>query len=289
MKRFCNTNYYKNKYSQIDRICNAPFNLDLAIFGSAYASYDFDFQEEDIYAYNFGFASQFLYYTEFFVKKYISHVRKNGCVAIVLPPLIFMETGEDAYGGRDRYITICEENEFEIKYYHIKKILDCHRALFFPWRWRYCIFDKPLDKQFSEKNELTKEQIERKTDERIASWNAKYQLFDKNDYTNFKEKTKKAANILKNIIGLIENDGKRCCLIVPPVSSSLRSRIPSELLQAILYDRVEETCDVTILDYWNDARFADEQYYIHIDFMNAIGRKEFTKQVVKDLRIKKLL
>lgn len=284
MKKFRNTNYYKNKYFQKDRISNAIGKFDLAVFGSAYASYDFDFEGLDVRAHNFGFASQFMYYTDFFIDKFLPQVNVDGCVAIVLPPLALMETGENAYGGAESYVFICDKNYFNIPRYRLKKLMDSHRLLFCPWRLKYCFWDQPLDRRFLYSNELSDEQIENKVQSRIDSWNKKYHLFDKHDYTKCIEQTIPSLKMLNIIIKKIEADGKKCCLIIPPVAGVFREKIPERLMQVILYDRIKELGDVMLLDYWNDERFASKDLYVHIDFMNATGRKKFTAQVVSDLK-----
>ena len=70
-----------------------------------------------------------------------------------------------------------------------------------------------------------------------------------------------------------------------PVTKKLSSKFPEDFIQKHILRYINESNKqgVPVVNYLKDERFASQDFYINSFFMNATGRKYFTKTFINEL------
>ena len=294
--------YYKKYifyYSQEAHIQRGLLNkYDMVAYGSSYARYAFAFKAAGVNGYNMGFAAQFFYYTEKMIKQY-QEIYNKGCqIVIVVPDLVFAETGKGIYGS-ERYIHILNKDVLEDEYsltHYIREVLFpvfCHPRLVFTVVKNIAkklLHIPTINPYVLEKNQLDENQTLEAAHKRCNSWCKQFGL--KDTYTDdvdssLEMKFVESRKILTRMIQWCVDNQYRPVLVVTPFSAQLNSITSEQFIKKVLYDniRLANIQNIPVLDYLRDERFQNYKLYLNsADLLNLAGRRAFTKVLVEDLK-----
>lgn len=266
-------------------------NYDWIAFGSSYCRYGLSHGEDEV-GFNFGVAAQFLYYSDKMLREYaVSCLKKKGTVFLIIADLVFAEVGRGKYNAK-RYPLILTKESLGDEYSFVN-YLRMRFPLFFSPRPLMAVvlsLAKGINNRFEtlEENELSYEQTLQQARKRCASWCRQFKLKDtiSGEITpELEEKFALTRNILSDMIQFCIDNGFRPVLVVTPVSKAMNACISDEFMQKVLYDNIKKANkqNVPLLDYLKDIRFQDISLYANnADFLNARGRRLFTKVLIKD-------
>jgi hypothetical protein len=141
-----------------------------------------------------------------------------------------------------------------------------------------------------EKNPMGKDEIKKDALKWLDGWKKQFQIGDLENIVLSDENTisiEKNIVILKEMIDFCIEREYEPVLLVLPVTQELSSLFPDKFVKEQIIDYINQSNEknVGFLNYWKDERFEDESYYFNSFFMNKIGRKKFTEQVLKDLEL----
>ena len=137
---------------------------------------------------------------------------------------------------------------------------------------------------------MNKETLEKDADQWIKGWKEQFNINDL-DSKNIPEEIKIAiqnnAKTLSKMIDFCRERDLRLVFVLPPVTKILNSKFSSTFKELYIYSLFDgsEKNDVQFLNYLDDERFSDDNYFFNSYFLNAKGRKLFTNQVLKDIKL----
>ena len=265
---------------------------DAISFGSAYCRFGLDFNKCNIKGYNFGYGSQFFYYTDLMLHQYAKTCRKSGVVYLIIADLVFATEGKGIYGAEE-YIKFLNKDLLGDEY-SVKAYLKARFSLFFNPRLVAKCLRKMLGitipTQFDtlETNQLTLQQAEAEADKRCKSWCRQFGLSDTvTDIIpeELEDTFSKTRKILTDMIQYCLDNDLKPILVVTPVSKIMNDRLSDAFIERVLFDNIRKANKqhVPFMNYLRDERFSDYKlYHNNADFLNARGRKLFTDVLVKD-------
>lgn len=261
-------------------------------FGSAYCRYGIDFGD-NYNGFNFGFASQFFYYTDKMLRDIAPKcLEKKGIVFLIIADLVFAEYGKGLYGA-DRYqILLSKEilgDEYKLGLW-IKKRFP---LFFYPLCLRqilsYIIKGSRNNYTSIKFNNLTNGQVLEAAKKRCKDWCEQFGLKDTISpevSEELEQKFIQTREILTRMIQFCYDNDYRPVLVITPVSEIMNSQIGDKFIQKVLYENIAlaNKQNAPLLDYLRDERFKDESlYHNNADFLNSRGRKLFTDILMKDV------
>ena len=91
--------------------------------------------------------------------------------------------------------------------------------------------------------------------------------------------------ILKDTLAYCKQNELNPVITILPVTRYLSSQFSEEFIQDHILAYIEKanTINAPVLNYLKDERFTAPEYYINSFFMNRVGAKMFTKEVMKDI------
>ena len=107
-------------------------------------------------------------------------------------------------------------------------------------------------------------------------------LSDKN-----KNDIQKNIEILQEMLAYCKQNNLNPVITILPVTKYLSSQFSEEFIQDHIFAYIEKanTIKAPVLNYLKDERFTPPEYYINSFFMNRVGAKMFTKEVMKNLNV----
>jgi hypothetical protein len=287
---------YNDQEEEIRRGRKARDKYEIVAFGSSYCRYAFDFSEVGKIGFNFGIVAQFLYYTDLMIRSFRMSYKRNALVVIVLPNLVFGEPGKGFYGA-SRYVRFVDKNLLKDEFSYKKLILGIYLPLFVPslGNLKNCMkrilsYSPYNEYKRLEHNELSKEEIDMQARQRCNDWCKEFHLENTMSACvpdALQLKFDESVKILESIIEYCLSEGLRPALVVTPVSDVMHRYISKSFLDQVLYKNIKRANkrNIPLLDYFDDNRFLDADLYANnADFLNARGRKLFSKVVVEDLK-----
>lgn len=287
------TNNYKARYQEIEKFQKGvPNDLEIGCFGSSYARFDFDFSDFAINGFNFGIFPQPLHYDYILLKHYIQKFKKGAYVIFTFPALVFaLDTYENDVSNY-KYYKFLKKNEI-LNYSWKTKIFEVEFPLFkHPekiskiWNDDDRIFNKIL--WTTSENLYENSQARDAAKERADGWCLQFGLENLKD-VDVSQKVLTAFNknikIVDSMIQLCKNNELQPVLLIPPVADTLRELFSKEFLKRFVYDNLNKVKkeDAIILDCFENKQFGNYKLYSNSDFMNKVGRKEFTQYILGKL------
>lgn len=268
-------------------------NLDWIAFGSSYCRYGLVSCEG---GFNFGVAAQFLYYSDKMLREYATPcLKKNGTVYLIIANLVFAEVGRGIYGA-DRYQELLSKKTLSREYSLLKR-LSLRFPLFFHPRQLKKLIDYSIkgirsDYDTVTKNNLTEKQVTLTAKARCESWCEQFHLNNTQcDVISkeLEEKFSETRDILTGMIQFCLDNKLKPILVVTPVSKIMRSMLSDAFLNKVLFNNITlaNKQNVPFLNYLDDEEFQNDLslYYNNSDFLNARGRKIFTKKLINDTQL----
>lgn len=267
---------------------------DAIAFGSAYCRYGLDFCGTDVKGYNFGYASQFFYYTNLMLHQYAKTCKKGGVVYLIIADLVFAKEGKGLYGAEE-YVkflkkSILGEEYSAGRYLRSRFPVFFHPRLVIRCLKRLCGIKFPNSFKSLENNSLTEIEVVLEAEKRCNSWCKQFGLTNTLDNSTPKELDEvfeKTRRILTEMIQFCLDNGLKPILVVTPVSKIMNERLGNDFINCVLFDNISKanTQNVPLMNYLRDERFADYHlYHNNADFLNARGRRMFTKALVSDTK-----
>lgn len=264
---------------------------DRIAFGSSYGLFGISFPKETN-GFNFCIGGQFFYYTDKMLREYVPKCLKpGGTIYLVIADLVFARVGKGLYRP-ERYSLLLTKDSLGSEYSYFNYIRK-RLPIFFNGRVLLRIvesFFKGVNNSYDalEKNQLNYEQTLMQARKRCASWCRQFGLKDtvSDEISSELEKEfNETRSILTKMIQFCLDNGFKPVLVVTPVSKAMNECLSDEFMKKVLYDNIKMANEqkVPFLDYLKDARFQDISLYANnADFLNAKGRKLFTKLLIED-------
>jgi hypothetical protein len=294
------TNWYKNIFIFTTQfVSNAGYrdnlqrNYDIINLGSNPARFAFFY--ESVLGQNWSTGTQGLVEDLEILKYFFSYIKKGG---VVLLPIVPFTSISPYLKYKPAYTPVSYYSKFIriLDLYQTKRLplfRRAHRFISYPLfvqpnAFRYLIRDVEKDNRLN-LSEQTCQPLELNNDAEkwIKGW---LEEFDVDNLTSplndrLKESFDESVKNLKNLIDFCCERNLKPVIIIPPVTKFLSSRFTIEMRERYIYSfiRSANIRDVLFLDYFDDERFQDPQYYFNSFFLNLRGRKFFTKQVLRNL------
>lgn len=263
-------------------------------FGSAYCRYGLDFSGTDVKGYNYGYASQFFYYTNLMLHQYAKTCKKGGVVYLIIADLVFAKEGKGLYGAEE-YVKFLKRpilgDEYSAgRYLRSRFALFLHPRLVVRCVKRLFGIKFPDSYKSLENNSLTEAEVITEAEKRCKSWCRQFGMADTMGNSIPKELDDvfiKTRKILTDMIQFCLDKGLKPILVVTPVSKIMNDRLGDDFIKRVLFDNISKANiqNVPLVNYLRDERFGDYKlYHNNADFLNARGRRLFTETLVSDTK-----
>lgn len=288
-KLFKNTNYYKNKFIDTDKFKNIPKNLEIINLGSNQPKFAFDYTGLHVKGMNWAVGPQTLEYDFRILKNFHNHLQYNSKVLIAISPFQFLILNYKDDDINHKYYN-CLDSSLIDNYSNITKRLHIDYPIFTAKKQILRILKdvKPDNRLELNSNPMNDNEIKNDALKWVDGWKKQFQISDLDNIilsdTN-RVCIEKNVEILKEMIDFCLERKYEPILIIIPVTKALSSYFPNKFVeeQIINYILQSNQKNVRFLNYWKDKQFEAKEFYFNSFFMNKIGRKRFTKQVLKDL------
>ena len=271
---------------------------DAIALGSAYCRYGIDFSKTNVNGYNFGYASQFFYYTDIMLK-YIAPkcLNSGGTVYIIIADLVFASVGKKElnYKGMMRFLPYRVLD----KEHSLGEYIKSNYPAFFNisvYKDSIKFFIKSLIGKENLGNEyetlmvnpLSEAEVEKAAINRCLSWCDQFNLANTKN-SDFSPKLlaefKKTQYLLTSMISFCIENGYNPILVITPVSDIMNNHLGSNFINNILINNINDSniFNIPVYNYLHDSRFKSFQlYFRNADFLNIFGRKLFTEILLHD-------
>lgn len=297
------TNWWNNKFYYTKKFCtNAGYrtylvrNLEMVNVGSNPALFAFNY--ENILGENWSTGTQGLN-MDFEILKYRHSFLKKG--AYVLIPFVLFSSISEYLNTKSEYRSV----DYYVKYL---KILDSQQILNLPkWKdvlqynkyplWynfksiKYLIRDvEPIQSKNIASQTLSLAEMQYNADSFILGWKKEFDIRNLKLSLNktLQDAMKNTAKIVADMVDFLEERSYKPVFVFPPMSEALYQKIPHQAIQHYVYDFIKliNRPQVTFLDYINCSDLRKNEYFFNSLFMNLEGRRVFSRQILKDLKLK---
>ena len=121
----------------------------------------------------------------------------------------------------------------------------------------------------------------------IVLWKKQFGITDLNAPISEKHKEERSnrAETLREMIQFCKERSLKPYIVLPPVHSSLSSRLPSAFMKNYVYDFIEEAIgdELLLLDYLKCNNTYDNKYFQNSYFLNKEGALVFTNDILVKL------
>lgn len=286
------TNAFQNQFVDItkfQRLKDAD-RFDIVNLGSNHPKFAFDYSESGVKGMNWAVGPQTFMYDFAILKKYTKHLNPGAKVIIPICPLKFflLDTQRNNLVKYYRVFSKHEMPNYDIK----QKVLEYTLPVFrHPARAKRIIRDVRADNRLSlTKNPMNEEQIAKDATFWIEGcWNPEFNI-DVANMTSLSKANQKSIEgnirILSEMIQYCVDNGLQPVLAMLPVTKELMSKFPDEFIQLHIIRYINESNKqgVPVMNYFKDERFDNPDLYINSFFMNAVGRKYFTKIFINEMK-----
>lgn len=277
----------------------SPQNLEIVNLGSNSGKYALEY-DNSVRGANWALGPQTLYYDFNILKQYHSYLKPNAFVIVPLCPFSgciknFAESSVNLKYYSFLHPAMIHEYSKEIqktitplifhpillsvKLYGIKSFIRNSIASFVKLHPSKLLI-----------NPMNKETLEKDAEQWIKGWKEQFNIKDL-DSKNIPEEIKNAvqfnAEILSKMIDFCRERDLILVFVLPPVTKMLNSKLSNSFKELYIYSLFNgsKKNDVQFLNYLGDERFSDDNYYFNSYFLNASGRKLFTNQLLKDIKL----
>lgn len=288
------TNTFQNQFIDIVKFqCLKDDEcFDIVNLGSNHPKFAFDYSESGVKGMNWAIGPQTFIYDFAILKKYKKHLNPGAKVIIPVCPLKFflLDTQSNNLVKYYRMFSKHEMPNYDLKQKMSEYILPVFRH---PIRAKRIIRDVRADNRLLlTENPMNKEQIAKDATFWIEDcWNPEFNIDIANMSALSKANQKSIEENIRILIEMIRyciDNGFQPVLAMLPVTKELSSKFPEKFIQQHIFRYINESNKqgVPVMNYLKDERFASPDLYINSFFMNAVGRKYFTKTFVNELNNK---
>lgn len=300
-KFYKKTNHWQNKFSfHKNFISNTGYrdnisrNFEIINLGSNPALFGFFY--EKIRGQNWATGSQGLPMDFEILKYFHSYLKHGGVVLIPIMPFTaisqYIKTKPN-YWSDDYYIKFAslldsaQVKEFDRNKNYYRRLK--YPLFYNPKNIKYLFHDIAPDKRL-EVSSQSLSMLELEQDARIwiQGWMKEFDINSMEEcYSKrFQQYYEESAKIMNEIIDFCLIRELKPVLITLPMSPALDNMFNDEFRKRMIIDFVTRVNkrNIPFLDYWNKHLFNDSSFYMNSFFFNLTGRKEFTNQVIQDLK-----
>jgi hypothetical protein len=285
------TNDYANQCIDIKNYLDGiPRNLKMVNLGSTYSKFAFaSYDALNIKGCDLSLQCQSLDVDYAILKKYRSHIEKNGIVFVVLAAACMLFKGNSS--NPLYYLILDKKNNPK---HSIRGRLESRIPLLFhPKRVKNLIKDQEKYKSVydSMSKQIDSKQSVELMDNMADCWIKMFDLKNLID-TNLSQANidiiNKNISILEKIIKLCEQENLTPVIVIPPFSNRMNRHFSKEFVKVAIEDSVKKAFqnkNIIFLNYQWDEYFQDN-YSLFADGgfrLNEIGSKIFIRKVIKDL------
>lgn len=291
------TNWYKTSFRDTTQfVSNAGYrndsirNYEVVNLGSNPAR--FAFMYDSVLGQNWSTGSQSLNYDFRILKYYHSYLKREGVV--IIPLVVFSSCyAEELTSNPDYHIKFNRILPSSLWYKNGSKFRIGMRypLLLHPLRGLLSLL-RDSEKDLSHMvayQPLEQKELVRDADFWIDVWKNEFDITDLNAPLSPDNITRRQANvkILCEMIDFCLDRQLKPVLLIPPMTCYLSSRFSDIFRENYIYSFVREVNirNIPFMDYMEDKRFCDPELYFNSFFLNVKGRKSFTQQVLKDLKL----
>jgi hypothetical protein len=292
------TNWYKNNFVHTQQfVSNAGYrtdtqrNYEIVNVGSNPARFAFFY--EDVIGQNWSTGLQGLDMDLEILKYFHSYIKKDG---IVLLPIVPFSSVSGCLQPELSYIAkftvILDGPQIDKTPQGKRSYRWVKYPLYYNWKSLLRLLIK--DEQRNDSLSITEQMMQPlelnmdaltwmdiwKKEFNIKDWNAPLT-------PKLQEGRKISVKDLQNMIDFCIERNLKPVLILPPMTKYLSRLLTDTIRETYIYSFIREANvkNIPFLDYLGDERFSDPNFYFNSFFLNLRGRKVFTKQVLKDLKI----
>ena len=290
------TNAFQNQFIDITKFQNLKDEdrFDIVNLGSNHPKFAFDYSEIGVKGMNWAVGPQTFMYDFVVLKKYKKHLNLNAKVIIPICPLNFflLDTQSNNLVKYYRIFSKHEMPNYDFKQKVSEYILPVFRH---PAKAKRIIRDVREDNRLLLKeNSMNKEQIAKDAIFWIEGcWNPEFNIDIANMSALSKANQKSIEGNIRILTEMIQyciDNGFQPVLAMLPVTKELSSKFSEKFIQQHILRYINESNKqgVPVMNYLKDERFASPDLYINSFFMNAVGRKYFTKIFINELKNKEM-
>lgn len=301
-KLIMRTNWYKNVFIYSDQMCsNLGYrtylirNLDVINVGSFPARFAFHY--DGILGENWSTGNQGLDMDFEILKFRHSFLKKGGVVLIPLVPFSSVSgylRNKPEYCGLKYYAKFAKTLD-PMQVSLIPPVKDAIKwirqpLLYEPKAIKYLLFDEQPDNRLSVSElSLMRPQLLEDARKMVESWLVEFGMksLDEPLSESLREGMNLSIKTMQDMIDFLLERELKPVLVYTPMSEPLQNYFTDGVKQKLVYDFIDRIGrpTVTFLDYSNDNKWKDPCLYINSLFLNLKGRKQFTNQVLKDLKL----
>lgn len=287
------TPWYKKLWGGALRIYNLnEFNLQVVNTGSGSGVSNFNYSGLPIKGFNFALAPQSLLHDFNIIKNYFSYFKKGCTVLIPICPFSGLIVNYEKSHNFKYYpmlhpasIQNFDENERTQAYKMYRdpfssNPVNCAKEI----TLYYLRF---LKNKICHKNDsLT---IAESAESFIAGWKKQFSLenFSSIITHDHLEQLNSRKDTLGKMFDFCLERGFNPVLVLPPMHHTLSSQFPSSFFEQYVQPLIDEAIcrKIHFFDYTFDQRFSNDSYYSNALFLNEVGAKTFTKEILTTLNL----
>jgi hypothetical protein len=289
--------YYKTLFKDCPKFWNhKQFNLQVVNTGSNSALYGFDYEDTGVLGANWAMGPQSLHQDLAILKTYFSFVRPRGTILVPLCPYSsclknYKDTEELKYYTVVHPGAMWKNDENEVKHAFFLKnhpyraarhemISGLYRSL----KQALQSHKRPETLDYQPMNHL---QLKQNAQRFIDSWKRQFKIDDMNAPCppHILKGSVQRVDTLRELLQFCRDRELEYYVVLPPVTSYLSCYFSKEFMEHYVFSFLE-ACGLEpdrMLNYLTDADLQDESLYFNSYFLNAKGRKVFTRRVLKDV------
>ena len=295
--RIKQTNWYRNSIPNIENYPGDKWyrdhlerNYDVVNIGSSSAVFCFDYDGLGVKAFNWALKPQSMEYSFKVLKQYFSILRQNGIVLIPFSPFSGLSvTGKWAECANDKYFHILDRTLID----NYESVAKRRQHPFLSMRLqsiKRLIKDVPSSSMYSYDIQCeSKDEYEKSAKNWINIWMKQFNIADLNAPLSMEnlEGRKGRLKIVKEMITFCQERDLEPVVVLPPAHESLNKYFSPEFVQNYITSFIEDLNfpEVKVLNYLANPKFTKDEYFRDAYFMNEIGAKAFTKQVLSDVKL----
>ena len=275
-----------------------PDGLEYFVLGSTSAASAYDFQDLGVNGFNGAVAPQTVSYDYRLLEKFYTKIKRGGVVMWSPVSFALCVSEYENVMPHLKYYYVLNKNSI----YNYSNIIAAFAVLYpllrfvaFPFiKFAFPLLRKLKRKLFTH-DTLQVKMPYRETDIQKTAfgyydgWVRQF-LFDANHISGLPDMDKRkeyCLTHLKKIIELCRQNKLRFAVVIPPVSKPMLQYVGTrDLERYLLHPPRTLGDDLTIMNYFDDERFTDDELFENAICMNETGRRLFTKEILERIGAK---
>lgn len=283
------TNHFNNQFVDVKKYWKPNAlrqNLDVVNLGSNHPKFGLDYSECRLTGENLAIGPQTFEYDFAVLRHNIHRLNEHATVLIPVCLLKFFLYRQKSRNIHTKYYTFLPSKDI-VGYSFWEKMTNVvFPLLFHPKRFRYLIKDIKKDNRMElvENPNSSEDFLKSDAEKWIKCWEQEFDISFDNLCLSSKNRKDVQMNvdILRNMLEYCVQHELKPAIAILPVTEYLSSRFSDEFItkHILAYIDKANVVNAPVLNYLKDGRFTAPGYYINSFFMNRVGARKFTKQLV---------